>query len=64
MSHPINDIYFESQREAAEEQGYTSTLAYRVELHKAWLSLIEKYPHLYSFQDYAEACKKVGLLLF
>lgn len=43
---------------------YLKQLEYEIQLRNAWLSLVERYPNIYTFNDYRKACEQVGITLF
>lgn len=69
MSLKQQESYEESMAEYAEE--YQLELAenlsikrYPHQLTTVWLKMVRTYPHIYSMDDYFEACKGAGLLVF
>ena len=47
-----------------ENCSYYGSMSYQIELRKNWFSMVEKYPNLYSMQDYLNACEAIEIPIF
>jgi hypothetical protein len=58
----IDDNYIEEYQ--AELKHRLHITRYPTQLRDVWLKMVKDYPNVYSMDDYYEACKKAGLLVF
>jgi hypothetical protein len=62
IKNHMDDKYIEEyQLELRDELSLTR---YPHQLTSVWLKMVKDYPHIYSMEDYFEACKTAKLLVF